>query len=58
MRVFGYPKEEASVIAIKTVYQWIKMNPDYHADIIFCVYSDEDYNLYKKLNNSQNNIIV
>ena len=45
---YGYPKNEASVIAIKTIKRWLNDNPNYDSHVTFCVYSDEDYNIYKK----------
>jgi O-acetyl-ADP-ribose deacetylase (regulator of RNase III) len=49
--IFGYPKDEASDIAISTVIRWLSTHQKNKLDVIFCVYDDENYTLYKnKLN--------
>jgi len=45
---YGYPKNEACIIAIGSIKRWLNENKDYNPHITFCVYSDEDYNIYKK----------
>ena len=45
--LFGFPKDEASRIAIKTITDYLKNNAYYFDHIIFNVFSEEDYNLYK-----------
>ena len=45
--IFGYPKNEAADIAISTVLRWINTHRHYILDVIFCVYSSEDYTLYE-----------
>jgi O-acetyl-ADP-ribose deacetylase (regulator of RNase III) len=45
--VFGYPKDEAADIAISTVIRWLNTHRQYTLDVVFCVYSSEDYNLYE-----------
>jgi O-acetyl-ADP-ribose deacetylase (regulator of RNase III) len=47
--VFGYPKDEASLVALKTVRDYIKTFPDDLSEIIFVAFSEEDYQQYKKL---------
>lgn len=44
---YGYPKEEACIIALNTVKRWICDNPDYKVDVVFCVFTDEDKKIYK-----------
>ena len=44
---YEYPKEEACVVALSTVKRWIRNNPDYPVHIVFCVYDDENKELYK-----------
>ncbi|MDE6035688.1 MAG: macro domain-containing protein [Ruminococcus sp.] len=44
--VFGFPKREASEIAVKTVREFIKNN---NIKIIFNVFGDDDYEIYRKL---------
>lgn len=43
---YGYPIEEASKIAINTVYEWLNNN-DYLIDVYFVCYSSEVYEIYK-----------
>ena len=47
--VYGYPWQEASEIACRTVSTWVKMHPDYGIEIIFCCFSREMYELYDKI---------
>lgn len=44
--VFGFPKQEASVIAVKTVRVFLK---NHSIKVIFNVFGDDDYEIYKKL---------
>ena len=46
--LYGFPKEEASKIAISTVKEYLKVNPNTFNHIIFNVYKDEDLEIYKK----------
>jgi len=46
---YGYPKNEACVIAVNTVKRWMSENKDYPVHVVFCVYTDEDQNIYKKI---------
>lgn len=46
--VYGYPKEEASEIAVSAVLDFIKNNEDVLDEIIFCCFSESDYLLYQK----------
>ncbi|QEN08243.1 protein-ADP-ribose hydrolase [Oceanispirochaeta crateris] len=46
--VFGYPKEEAAITAIKAVREWKKENPDRFDRIIFNVFTEKDYDIYKR----------
>jgi|SRR5574344_117432 O-acetyl-ADP-ribose deacetylase (regulator of RNase III) len=45
--VFSFPIEEASIIAIKTVKEFLESNPG-DLCVIFDVFSDNDYEVYKK----------
>ena len=47
--VFGYPKEDAAKVAVRTVKKWIADNNDYDIEVIFCCFSERDEDLYKKL---------
>ena len=46
--VFNFPQEMACEIAIKTIKDYINNNLSTLKDIIFCVFSDKDYSIYKK----------
>lgn len=44
--VYGYPKEEAAGIAIASVRQW---EGEYPEMVVFCVFSQLDFEIYQKL---------
>ncbi len=44
--VFGFPKQEAAVIAIGTVREFLK---NHSIKVIFNVFGDDDYEIYKRL---------
>jgi O-acetyl-ADP-ribose deacetylase (regulator of RNase III) len=46
--VYRFPKEQAAQIAIKTVKDFLQKNSN-DVKVIFCVFSDEDYEIYKGL---------
>ncbi len=46
---FRFPKDIASKIAVETVANWLKSNPNKLDRIIFNVFTREDYNEYAKL---------
>lgn len=48
---YGYPKQEACVIAINTVKRWINENKSYPIHVVFCTYTDEDMKLYTSIYN-------
>lgn len=47
--VYGYPKKDASLIAIKAVKDFIDNNSNSIMEIIFVLFTQEDYELYEKL---------
>ena len=47
--VYGYPKEEAAEIALKTINDWIKTNGDYDMDVTIVNFSEQDYMIYQKI---------
>ncbi|KQY94732.1 Appr-1-p processing protein [Paenibacillus sp. Root52] len=52
--VFGFPKAEASNIAVTTVQQWLDAHPDHHfKQIIFNVFSQEDHEQYMRVFQAQ-----
>ncbi|KQN99888.1 protein-ADP-ribose hydrolase [Paenibacillus sp. Leaf72] len=44
--VFGFPKPEASRIAVQTVNEWLNTHAHHFEKIIFNVFSDDDYTEY------------
>ncbi len=46
--LFGYPKSDASIIAINTVIKYISENKNVFNHIIFNVFTEEDLEIYKK----------
>jgi O-acetyl-ADP-ribose deacetylase len=47
--IYGYPTIEASIIALYTTYKYLLTVYNFPKKIIFCVYTDQNYNLYKTL---------
>ena len=47
--IYGYPSEKAAPVAIKTVKEFIKKNPDKVDRVIFCLFLDKDVEIYEKL---------
>ncbi len=48
--VYGYPKKEATEIAIKTVSEFLVSHAEIES-VFFCVFDDENYNLYSSILN-------
>jgi len=46
--LYGFPKDEASKIAIRTIKEYLKDNHNTFNHIIFNVFKDEDLEIYKK----------
>ena len=46
--LFGFPKDDASKIAINTVKEYLKNNQNTFTHIIFNVFKDEDLRIYHK----------
>ncbi|XP_049926606.1 ADP-ribose glycohydrolase MACROD2 isoform X3 [Epinephelus moara] len=46
--IYGFPNEPAADIALKTVKSWIEENPDKITRVIFCVFLETDFAIYKK----------
>lgn len=46
--VYGYPKEEAAGVAIKTVREFIKKKKGLEK-VMFVCFDEENYRLYKKV---------
>ena len=47
--VFGYPKEDAAKIAVKTVKKWMEDNPEKELKVVFNVYKDSDEEIYRHI---------
>jgi len=45
--IYGYPIERAATIAVNTVNNYLKQGSSLK-EIIFCCFSEEDYQVYKK----------
>ena len=45
--VYGYPLEEATEIAVKTVAQWLKAHVDYAMQVIFCCFDARTERVYQ-----------
>ena len=43
---YGYPLEEATEIALKTVSDWLKINPNHGMAVLFACYDDETKETY------------
>jgi O-acetyl-ADP-ribose deacetylase (regulator of RNase III) len=46
--VYGYPKDEAAEIALKTIIDWLEANPSYGMKIIMSCFSKDTYDAYVK----------
>ncbi|KAM3606048.1 uncharacterized protein V6R79_009868 [Siganus canaliculatus] len=46
--IYGFPNEPAAEIALSTVKSWIEENPDTITRVIFCVFLETDFVIYKK----------
>ena len=47
--VYGYPLQEASEIATKTVRDWLVSHADADIDVYFCCFNDREYAIYQNL---------
>lgn len=47
--IYGYPKEDAAKVAVRTIKEWLADSDDYDIEVIFCCFGERDENLYKKL---------
>ena len=47
--VYGYPKEDAALVALNTIIFWLDAHPDYTLIVYLCCFGSEDLNIYKKL---------
>ena len=47
--VYGYPAEDATEVAIRTICKWQKDNSDYKIEISMCAYDNRMYRIYEKM---------
>jgi O-acetyl-ADP-ribose deacetylase (regulator of RNase III) len=47
--VFGYPKNEAAEVAVRTVSSWLREHPGALDLVVFNVFSDADHDAYRKV---------
>ena len=45
--VYGYPLEDATEIAVKTVAQWLEAHADYAVQVIFCCFDARTERVYQ-----------
>lgn len=46
--VYGYPVDEATAVAVKTVSDWLAQNSEYDMKVIFVSFNGEAHQAYKK----------
>ncbi|XP_075452179.1 ADP-ribose glycohydrolase MACROD2 isoform X2 [Ascaphus truei] len=46
--IYGFPNEPAASIALTTIKEWLKKNHNEMDRIIYCVFLEVDYKIYKK----------
>ena len=44
---YGYPLEDATELAVKTVAQWLENHADYAMQVIFCCFDDRTERVYQ-----------
>ena len=47
--VYGYPLEDATEIAVKTVAQWLEAHADYAMQVIFCCFDARTERVYRTI---------
>ena len=45
--IYGYPLKEATEIALRTVSEWLNLNPNYGMEVMFACFNDKTTELYK-----------
>ena len=46
--VYGYPKDEAALVALSAISKWFGENEDYGMYVLLVCFSDADYKVYEK----------
>ena len=44
-----FPKKDAAIIAVKTTLDFLDKNRNYDLKVVFNVFEEEDYELYKSI---------
>lgn len=47
--IYGYPKEPAAHVALNSVRQWLLQNHSIVDRIIFCMFADDEEEVYEEL---------
>ncbi len=47
--VYGYPKDEAAMIAVKAVVNWLDEHKDYGMQVFIVCFTKEDYSYYETI---------
>ena len=47
--VYGYPLKAATVVALKTVADWLMIHPEYDMDVLFSCFDDYTTDVYKDI---------
>ncbi|XP_072031609.1 uncharacterized protein [Amphiura filiformis] len=46
--IYGYPQDDAAEVALTVCRRWLREHPNEMKRIIFCVFLESDYSIYKK----------
>ncbi|MBA2243509.1 MAG: macro domain-containing protein, partial [Gemmatimonadetes bacterium] len=46
--VYGYPKDQATPLALRTVADYVRQHPDAFEEVRFVLFSDPDLQLYRQ----------
>lgn len=47
--IYGYPKEDAAKVAVRTIKEWLADSDDYDIEVIFCCFGERDESIYRAL---------
>ena len=50
--IYGYPKYEAAVVSLKSIYDWLDNNSDYKIKITIVNFNKNDFDIYQKAVNN------
>ena len=54
--IYRYPLEEATEIALRTVSDWLKVNPHYGMAVMFCCFDDKTTEVYNSIWNEKEDL--